>query len=980
MKSVFVTTSWDDGHRLDARLAALLKKYGIKGTFYIAPKDYESGQEDRLTTDEIKTLSESFEIGAHTMTHAHLTKIPKDKARSEIEESKRYLEELTGRSISAFCYPRGEYRAKHVKMVRDAGFKYARTVRRFSLGPEDVPLEAGTTVNTYNHYSDILSIARFANFNPLKTIKYLQWDVLAKAMFDEVEKTGGQFHLWGHSWELEEHRDWEKLESVLAHIANKKDVQYITNSEIVTRVPKKLLITTPYFPPYNIGGTQLYSYHIAQCLQNDHNWEICVVTSGNHGFRAMRENYDGLTVYRLPYWFKLSNTPMNLWWPVTLAGIMKKERISAVNVHTPVPGLGDMAALVCGKKPIIVTYHAGSMRKGKFLPDIFVWLYEHGPLHILLKRADRITCSSDFVRLKFLADYAYKSTTINPAADADTFKPDVRKRAAYPSILFVAGLSYGEQYKGLKLLINAVRELEKTIKDVRLVVVGDGDMKHVYEAKVKNAHLEKNIIFKGRLTGEKLVEAYQEANLFVLPSSNESFSMAILEAMACALPVVSTNIGGIPSLVDEGNTGFLISPGDLKALVEKLGTLIRDRELASHFGQNARKKIIEKFSWQKQADQYDKILRSTMVRRPTIVTITPYYPPHIGGIEVVAEESSRELGRKGYMVHVYTSDIEAKDSPRKEYSENYEVERLYSFEFAHTPFIVWLPFKLLVTPKNSLFHIHIAQAFISEIAIVVAKIRNFPTVIHFHMEVGPSGPLGFFFVIYKKLFRGLVLRAADKVIVLFPEQIDFLHEQYKVDKTRIVVLPNGVGESYFHRTPRALPEKEFKLLSVGRLALQKRPERLIEMMKHISIPCHLTMVGDGEDRSKLEALTKESGLDNISFLGRKSGDELIACYRDADAFLISSDKEGMPLVVLEAMAARLPVIGTDVDGNRELIKGIGILVSEPYPEKFAEVVTELWKDPEKLRAMSNRSIEKVEQYSWKKLIERLDSIYREVER
>src|SRR5258708_38502773 len=88
----------------------------------------------------------------------------------------------------------------------------------------------------------------------------------------------------------------------------------------------------------------------------------------------------------------------------------------------------------------------------------------------------------------------------------------------------------------------------------------------------------------------------------------------------------------------------------------------------------------------------------------------------------------------------------------------------------------------------------------------------------------------------------------------------------------------------------------------------------------------LTIVGDGEDREKLETLTKDLNLKNVTFEGKKYGEQLQEYYKNADVFVICSDQEGMPLVVLEAMAAGLPIIGSDVAGIHELVEGSGILV------------------------------------------------------
>ncbi len=234
MKKVIVTTSWDDGHKLDMRLARLLEKYGLKATFYISPEDREFVADDRLSKQDIKKLHENFEIGAHTMTHPLLPQIETNVAKQEILSSKKWLEELVGHQLSSFCYPAGEYSAEHVKMVENAGFMYARTVRRFSWSEPKKLLEASTTVHAYKHWSDAFLILWFAKLNPAKFYKYLMnWDQLAIALFDYVQKSGGVFHLWGHSWEIDANEDWARLENVFRYIAHKPDVTYMTNKELV---------------------------------------------------------------------------------------------------------------------------------------------------------------------------------------------------------------------------------------------------------------------------------------------------------------------------------------------------------------------------------------------------------------------------------------------------------------------------------------------------------------------------------------------------------------------------------------------------------------------------------------------------------------------------------------------------------------------------------------------------------------------------
>ena len=214
--TVTVTTSWDDGHVKDLVLAELLDKYDIAGTFYISPENREIQTKDRLSSQVVREMARHFEIGAHTMTHPHLTKVPLTQAQHEIVDSKKYLEEVTGTPISSFCYPAGYYSDALKQVVKNAGFTVARTVGQGSRYVLD-PLAMRTTVHARTH--------RWHFFMP--------WDELAILMFERVYKTGGIFHLWGHSWEIDAHEEWHRLERVLKHISGRKDVGYHSNRQLV---------------------------------------------------------------------------------------------------------------------------------------------------------------------------------------------------------------------------------------------------------------------------------------------------------------------------------------------------------------------------------------------------------------------------------------------------------------------------------------------------------------------------------------------------------------------------------------------------------------------------------------------------------------------------------------------------------------------------------------------------------------------------
>lgn len=262
MKRILVTTSWDDGHVLDLRLAELLKKYNLHGTFYISPHNREFPQELLLNNEQIIRLSQDFEVGGHTMTHPILfsdkkiaiyrlirswlqkngrretklvPRIPLAEARQEIKESKEYLEHLLKKDILSFCYPDGRNNAEIQSLVKEAGYIYARTVERFSFELPQNHFAAHTSLHAFRHFQDVFKILRFSHGNMFRFVENLDWLTLGKRMFDYVCTNGGLFHVWGHSWEIDMHNDWTRLEELFAYISGNPEIVYVTNGELVSQ-------------------------------------------------------------------------------------------------------------------------------------------------------------------------------------------------------------------------------------------------------------------------------------------------------------------------------------------------------------------------------------------------------------------------------------------------------------------------------------------------------------------------------------------------------------------------------------------------------------------------------------------------------------------------------------------------------------------------------------------------------------------------
>jgi phosphatidylinositol alpha-mannosyltransferase len=347
-------------------------------------------------------------------------------------------------------------------------------------------------------------------------------------------------------------------------------------------------------------------------------------------------------------------------------------------------------------------------------------------------------------------------------------------------------------------------------------------------------------------------------------------------------------------------------------------------------------------------------------------------------MENVARTVAVGLSEMGRKVEVLASRSGPSGAPGVEHRGNLTVRRLRTIEFAHLPFMPTLLFRLLRVPRRALVHVHVAQAYAPEMVWLSGVLRRRPYIAHFHLDVEPSGPLGPVFVAYKRWVLGPVLRSAARVIVLTEGYAEFVHHRYGVAADRIVVVPNGVAGEFF-RSPseRAGHDGPFRLLFVGRLAPQKNVPRLLGAIAATTRPVELAIVGDGEDRALLEGLISDLHLGNVRMVGSRTGADLVRWYRWADAFVSPSDKEGMPLVILEAMAAGLPVVSTDVPGSRETIGTDGLLTPVD-PGAMAGAIDRLAGDPQLAAELGRRAYERAGHHLWPVVLANLEDVYRSV--
>jgi peptidoglycan-N-acetylglucosamine deacetylase len=242
--STFITTSWDDGHPADLRIAEMLTRHGLRGTFYI-PRSVETGV---MSLGAMREIGEKFEVGAHTLNHVFLSNTDDTTAQNEISGSKAWVEDVTGRACTLFCPPAGRFFLHHLPMFRQAGFVAIRTVEFMSFDPPRLCtnglLEMPTTMQAFpqpalNYAKNLAkrravkSFWRYAIYGRSR-----DWVQLAKNLASRALAEGGVFHIWGHSWEVEQTKQWGRLDEVLGFLAQlqrEQNVPCLSNGEICER-------------------------------------------------------------------------------------------------------------------------------------------------------------------------------------------------------------------------------------------------------------------------------------------------------------------------------------------------------------------------------------------------------------------------------------------------------------------------------------------------------------------------------------------------------------------------------------------------------------------------------------------------------------------------------------------------------------------------------------------------------------------------
>jgi glycosyltransferase involved in cell wall biosynthesis len=236
--------------------------------------------------------------------------------------------------------------------------------------------------------------------------------------------------------------------------------------------------------------------------------------------------------------------------------------------------------------------------------------------------------------------------------DLEVYRPPERRSdsADAARIVFVGRLLHG---KGLPLLFEAVSRLRAGGLDVTMTIVGDGPERAALETQARQLGLSNHVDFAGAVGQDDIRALYAAADIFCLPSFAEGIPVVAMEAMAMALPVVTTRITGVPELVEDGEQGLLVPPGRADRLADALELLVRAPSERRRMGDAGRRKVSEDFDVARSARQMRSVLeRELRLREPMSsiegLSAQPRDERQLDGLDETTDGAKRQGVHSGF--------------------------------------------------------------------------------------------------------------------------------------------------------------------------------------------------------------------------------------------------------------------------------------------------------------------------------------------
>lgn len=375
---------------------------------------------------------------------------------------------------------------------------------------------------------------------------------------------------------------------------------------------KNILFLTQSFVRFKDDITSHFLFALAkQICKSD--YEVRVVAPHQAGLKEYEE-IDGLPIHRFRYgissWEKLAYTgnmveivkrnPINrlifvfflLFFFLKAYRLTRRFDVKLIHAHWWIPS-GLVGYLVSSllNRPLLITTHGTDLRiLSSSRTSLFL-------ARLVFRKASYITVVSNFLKKKLISELSLpenKILVIPMPVNPDRIK--LLPAEEHPSKKVILCVARYTRQKRLDILLEALSLLRDRNIDFEAILIGEGPEKDELLNRVKTLSLEGRVKFLDLMSQEELNRYYNLSQVVVLPSLNEGFGLVLVEAGLCKKPVVGTDSGGIPDIIEDRVNGLLVPPEDHLALARAIEEILSDENLASRLGQNAYEQVWKNFS------------------------------------------------------------------------------------------------------------------------------------------------------------------------------------------------------------------------------------------------------------------------------------------------------------------------------------------------------------------------------------------------
>jgi glycosyltransferase involved in cell wall biosynthesis len=356
---------------------------------------------------------------------------------------------------------------------------------------------------------------------------------------------------------------------------------------------KQILILSCFYREFG-GGAEVYVDEITRKLRN--NYDFIILTARLSRKLPKYEQSNGIKILRIGLGFKFDK------YLYPIVAFFKIFSIRKDLIHAVMESYAGLALLfyrIIDKKiPALLTLQSGDVKMPKFL---FKRIHQ---------APDKIQAISNYLAQR-AKNFGAKNIEVIPnGINLEQFN-FVSGNKQKHKIICVAHL---RQVKGNRYLIAAMPKILEKFPDAKLVIIGEGLERKNLESEIRNLKLGNVVELKGRLNSEQVRRELQEAEVFVLPSLFEGMGIAVLEAQASNVPIIASNTGGIPDIVEDQETGILVEPKNSEQIADAVIKIFLDSNFAKVLAQNALREV-RQYDWQNISQKIDKIYQQLLKQR-----------------------------------------------------------------------------------------------------------------------------------------------------------------------------------------------------------------------------------------------------------------------------------------------------------------------------------------------------------------------------